>query len=157
AALGRQLDAYPVARGVALANRVGRRVRDQPSGVDEAHPIAVLDLLEEVRRHEHRDPGRGLLLDQPPEGEPVLDVDARRRLVEEQKTRPMERAERQPGALADTCREIAGAFVLRLAKGEALAERSPAVLELGAGEVVQARVELEVLAQAEALVEAHAL
>ena len=95
----RRPDDHPITLRVATTNRVGRRVRDQLAGVDEAHPVAVLDLLEEVRRHEHGDARFRLLLDQVPEAQPILDVDAGRRLVEEEDARPMQRAEREPRPL----------------------------------------------------------
>src|SRR5581483_11846052 len=113
-------------------------------------PVAVVDLLHEVGRDEDRRPRRGLVLDELPEGAAALDVDARRRLVEEEEARLVERRERQAGALADAGREVVDALALGLGELEALAHRAPAPLELGAGEPVEPGVELDVLAEREA-------
>ena len=65
--------------------------------------------------------------------------------------------ERQAGALADAGGQVLGLLALRVAEREALAQRAPAALELGAVEAVEAGVELDVLAQRQPLVEAHFL
>ena len=69
----------------------------------------------------------------------------------------VQRREREPGALADAGRQVLGPLALRLGEREALAQRAPALLERRAVEAVEAGVELDVLAQREALVEAHLL
>ena len=121
-----------VAVGVAPPQRLGLGVGDQAPGVDEAHPVAVVDLLEEVRGDEDRDAGLRLVLDELPEEAAVVHVDAGGRLVEEEHARLMQGAQRQPGALADAGRQVLGLLVLRVAEREALAQRAPALLELRA-------------------------
>ena len=69
----------------------------------------------------------------------------------------MHDADREAGALADAGGQVLGLLALGLREREALAERTPAALERRAGEPVEPGVELDVLAQREALVQAHLL
>src|SRR5207245_6659424 len=71
--------------------------------------------------------------------------------------RRVQGADREAGALADAGGQVLGLRALGLREREALAERAPAALERRAGEPVEAGVELDVLAQREALVQAHLL
>src|SRR5207244_11682154 len=123
----RQPDLDTVAVGVALAELLGLRVGDEPSGVDEGRPVAVLDLLEEVGGDEDRDTRVRLVLDELPEEPAAAHVDARGGLVEEQHARAVERGERQAGALPDAGGEGLGLLGLGLAEREAVAERAPAL------------------------------
>ncbi len=97
------------------------------------------------------------LLDQVPESQAVLDVDAGGRLVEEEDARPMQGAQREAGTLAHSRGELARVLVLRLGESEALAERAPALLERRARQAVESGVELEVLSQRQPRIQAHAL
>src|SRR5437867_2073263 len=124
---GRQRDLDAVAVGVALAELLGLRVGDEPPGVDEGRPVAVLDLLEEVGGDEDRDTRVRLVLDELPEEPAAAHVDARGGLVQEQHARAVERGERQAGALPDAGGEVRGRFELGLAQGGAPAERIPPV------------------------------
>src|SRR5262249_1243209 len=146
-----------VATGVASAKILGDRVGDQPAFVDEADPVAVVGLLEEVGGDEDRDAGRRLVLDQLPEKRAAADVHPGRGFVEEEETGSMQRAERQASALPDAGREVLRLLLLGIGEREALAERAPAALEVRAGQPVEAGVELGVLADREPLVEAHLL
>src|SRR5262245_10938080 len=139
------------------AQRLRCGIGDQAPGVDERHPVAVLDLFEEVRGHEDRAPAGRLFLDERPEELSARDVDAGRGLVEEEQLRLVEGGEREAGALADTRGQVLGTLGGRGAQREAVAERAPAPLELCAREAEEAGVELDVLPQGEPLIEAHAL
>src|SRR5207245_752845 len=88
----------------------------------------------------------------PPSSAAAAHVDPRRRLVEEEEPRPVHDADREAGALADAGGQVLGLLALGLREREALAERTPAALERRAGEPVEPGVELDVLAQREALV-----
>jgi len=116
--------------------------------MDEAHPVAVVGFLEEVRGDEDRDSGLSLVLDDLPEERAVVDVDAGGRLVEKEDARPMQRGEREARPLAHARRQVLGLLALCLGEVEALGERPPATLELRAVESVKAGVELDVLAGA---------
>ena len=155
--LGRDVDVDSVALREAAAQLLRRGIGDQPAAIDEAHPVAVVGLLEKVGGDEHGDARLGLLLDDLPEAGAIVDVDARRRLVEKQQARPMQRGDGEAGSLADAGGKVLGSLLLERAEIEALAQRRPAPLELRARQAVQAGVELHVLAQRQALVEAHLL
>src|SRR4029453_15251401 len=71
--------------------------------------------------------------------------------------RLMQHAEREAGALADGRGEALGTLVLGGAELEPLPQRTPAALERCVLEPEQPGVKLDVLAQREALVEAHLL
>src|SRR5262249_56994044 len=92
-----------------------------------------------------------------PEGPGVANVEARRGLVEEEHPWRVQHAEGEAGALADRGREVLGPLALGVDEREALAQRVPAALQGVTLEPEQAGVELDVLAQREALVEAHPL
>src|SRR5437899_6721168 len=141
---GSGLDVDAIAVGVAPAELLGRGVGDEATRVDEAYPVTVVGLLEEVGGHEDGDTGPGLILDKLPEERPAPHVDPRRGLVEEEEARAMQRAERQAGPLPDAGGEILGFLALHLREREALAERAPAPLELSAGEPVEAGGALDV-------------
>src|SRR5262249_30379169 len=150
------VEPYPIAPD-GRAQRLGGRIGDQAPGVDERHPVAVLDLFEEVRGHEDRTPARRFLLDELPEELSARDVDAGRGLVEEEQLRLVERGEREARTLADAGRQVLGTLGGGGAERESVAERAPAPLELRAREAEEAGVELDVLPQGETLIEAHAL
>jgi len=84
-------------------------------------------------------------------------VDPRRRLVEEEEPRPVHDADRQAGALANRGGQVLGLLALGLGEREAVAQGAPAARELRAREPVEPGVELDVLTQGEALVQAHLL
>src|SRR5262249_35501871 len=146
-------DVDRVAGRVAPAELLRRRVRDQMAGVDEADAVAIVGLLHEVRGDEHGSAAVGLFLDELPEQRAAAHVDARGRLVEEEEPRPVHDAEGEARTLPDARRQLLRLLRLRLVEPESLAERVPAPRELAPREPVEPGVELDVLAQREALVE----
>ena len=123
-----------------------------------AHPVAVVDLLEEVRGDEDGDAGarprpgsaprrgRGCATSTPAVGSSRKST---RGWCSVLSARPARW--RMPAGRSSGCSRLG------LAEREALAQRAPALLERRAVEAVEAGVELDVLAQRQPLVEAHLL
>ena len=131
-ARGRQARLDPVAARVARAQLLGRRVGDQPAGVDEGDPVAVVDLLEEVRGDEDRDArrrprpgsaprrGRGSATSTPAVGSSRKSTRGACSVASARPARWRTPAGRFSGRSRSASRER-----------EALAQRAPAPLELG--------------------------
>jgi hypothetical protein len=85
-------------RDEPLLHRIRAAGGDHPSGIDDAQAVAILGLLHEMRRHQHRDAALGQAADTRPEFASHERIDARRRLVEEQDLRFVQQraSQRQP-------------------------------------------------------------
>src|SRR5206468_2055900 len=115
------------------------------------------DLFEKVGGDEDRDAGGGFVLDQLPEDAAAVDIHAGGGLIEEEDAWLVERGQTEAGALADAGREILRFLALGISQIKALRQRAPAAFELHAGEIVEAGVELDILAQREPAIQADLL
>jgi len=117
--------------------------------------VAALRLVHVMRGDQHRDAGRGEIVDLVPEFAPRLGVHPCGWLVEQQELRVVQHAGGECQALLETAGELPGELVGAVRERELLQrrrDRAPAVPNR-----VDARDEIEVLADREILVEAEAL
>ena len=153
-------------RGVAAADHDGveagagdhlrhRAARDHLAVGDVDDAVAALGLVHVVGRDEHGQPLGGELVDLVPELAPRLRVDAGRRLVEEEELRLVHDAGGKRQALLPAARQRAGELVLAVGQAEAL--QRPVDIVAARLEVVEARDEVEILADGQVLVEREAL
>src|SRR5207237_3189498 len=120
------LDVDSVAVREAAAQVFGGRIGDQAAAIDEAHPIAVVRLFEEVGGHEYGNARFRFFLNDFPESRAVVNVDSRRRLVEEEHAWAMQRRDREARALANAGGETFRALLLEFPEVEPLAHGGPA-------------------------------
>ena len=123
--------------------------------VDDADAVGQrVGLLEVLRREEH---GHALVVREPPDLLPerrsALQVEARRRLVEEQDARAVHEREREVQAALHAARVAADAAIGRFGQPDALEQLLRAPRALGLGHALQRRLQHEVLAPGEDRVE----
>ena len=95
----------------AVLQLVGRALGDDAAPVDQADAVAILGLVEEVRRHHHRDAPLDHGVDVRPELAARQRVDARGRLVEKQHRRVVHDRAGQGQPLLEAQRQLAGVDV----------------------------------------------
>ena len=144
-------------RGKDRLQLLDRAVRGEPAGLNDRDAVAVLRLVEVVRRDEDRDAGAGQIVDEPPELPARQRVHTAGRLVEEDDRRLVENRAAERKALAPAGRERAGQRVLATAKtGHVEHEGAPRGEPLAA-QAVDAAEERDVLIDGQLLVEREAL
>ena len=135
--------------------RLGRALGDDPAVVDDPDAVGEhVGLLEVLRRQED---GDALVLREPPhllpERRPALDVEAGRRLVEEEDARPVDERERQVEPALHAARVRLHLAVARLGQAHALEQLVGAPATALARQRLERRLQPQVLAAGEQRVE----
>ena len=142
----------------AFDQLLGRVARQHFSRVHEGDPVAAHPFVHEVRRHEDRDALLARKIDQElPEAVAGDRIDARRRLVQNQDLRLVQNGDGQGKPLAQAHRQILGQRIEMRAEAESLDQLLDARLRLLRREVIEARVQGQVLAHAQLAVERERL
>src|SRR5262249_39013218 len=160
--LGKLCQPLAIARahriGVEMRSRdhlVDRAVREQRPGGDVGALVAALGFVHVVRGDEAREAVPRERMDLVPELASRLRIDARGRLVEEEKLRVRQRTGPERKPLFPTTRELAGKLRLATLESEPLDHRARRRRRVG--NTVEACDEFQVLAHRKILVEAEAL
>ena len=125
--------------------------------MDDGDAMAVLRLVEIVRRDQHGDARRRELIDEIPEVAPRQRVDAAGRLVEKDDRRLVKNRAAEREALAPAAGQIARARALAPFEARHLEDEAAALVEPRPVEAVDAAEEADVLVDGEPLVEREPL
>ena len=143
---------------VGVAQAVGAVARQQPAAADQRDLLAeLLGLLEVVRRQQHRRAQAVQAPDVAPEIEPQFEVDAGRRLVEDQQPRLVHQRPREQQPAAHSAGELRRTHAGLRAQVEDVHHLRRAPLGVRARHPVVPAVVEQVLLDVEEAVEVHVL